>query len=113
LQKNNLQLSRLQVEKARQTSLYNFNLLVGLPDDQTITVDTTLTNPVATVEPLSNFLTQAVQTRPEVQANALRVQSAEALLRNTKSVMYPHLGASVGTTTSTQRLNSFLREEHL
>ena len=96
LQKNNLQLSRLQVDKARQTALYNFNLLVGLPDDQTITVDTTLTNPVTTVEPLSNFLIQAVQTRPEVQANVLRVQSAEALLRNTKSVMYPHLGASVG-----------------
>ncbi|MVM37536.1 TolC family protein [Spirosoma sp. HMF3257] len=96
LQKNNLQLSRLQVEKARQTALYNFNLLVGLPEDQAVTVDTTLSNPVATVEPLSNFLTQAVQARPEVQANALRVQSAEAMLRNTKSVMYPHLGVSLG-----------------
>ncbi|GAB4013933.1 TolC family protein [Spirosoma migulaei] len=96
LQKNNLQLSRLQVDKARQTALYNFNLLVGLPEDQTITVDTTLLNPVATAEPLTSFLTQAVQVRPEVQANALRVQSAEAMLRNTKSVMYPHLGASVG-----------------
>ncbi len=96
LQKNNLQLSRLQVDKARQTALYNFNLLVGLPDDQAVAVDTTLTNPITTVEPLSNFLTQAVQTRPEVQANVLRLQSAEALLRNTKSIMYPHLGASVG-----------------
>ncbi len=96
LQKNNLQLSRLQVDKARQTALYNFNLLIGLPDDQTVAVDTTLTNPITTVEPLSNFLTQAVQTRPEVQANVLRQQSAEAMLRNTKSIMYPHLGASVG-----------------
>ncbi len=32
LQKNNLKLSRLQVETARQTALYNFNLLVGLPE---------------------------------------------------------------------------------
>ena len=96
LQKNNLQLSRLQVDKARQTALYNFNLLVGLPDDQIITVDTTLANPVVTAEPVSNFLTQAVQGRPEVQANALRVQSAEAMLRNTKSSMYPHLGVSTG-----------------
>ena len=96
LQRNNLQLSRLQVEKARQTAIYNFNLLIGLPDDQVITVDTTLANPVATAEPLSNFLGQALQSRPEVQANALRVQSAEAMLRNTKSVMYPHLGVSAG-----------------
>ncbi|ARK09327.1 TolC family protein [Fibrella sp. ES10-3-2-2] len=96
LQKNNLQLSRLQVDKARQTALYNFNLLVGLPDDQPITVDTTLTNPVAALEPLSSFLTQAVQARPEVQANVLRVQSAEALLQNTKSSMYPHFGVSAG-----------------
>lgn len=96
LQKNNLQLSRLQVDKARQTALYNFNLLVGLPEDQAITVDTTLINPVTTVEPLNSFLARAVQTRPEVQANSLRVQSADAMLRNTKSSMYPHLGVTAG-----------------
>lgn len=96
LQKNNLQLSRLQVEKARQTALYNFNLLVGLPDDQQVAIDTLLTNPAATAEPLSSFLARAVQTRPEVQANALRVQSAQEMLRNTKSNLYPHLGVSAG-----------------
>ncbi|RYF71401.1 MAG: TolC family protein, partial [Cytophagaceae bacterium] len=96
LQQNNLKLSRLQVDKARQTALYNFNLLVGLPDDQQVIVDTTLTNPVTTVEPLGNFLAQAVQVRPEVQANALRLQSAQALLVNTKSAMYPHFGVSAG-----------------
>lgn len=96
LQKNNLQLSRLQVDKARQTALYNFNLLVGLPDDQTVMVDTTLTNPVSTLDPLSNFLTRAAQVRPEIQANILRNQAAQALLRNTKSAMYPHLGVSAG-----------------
>lgn len=96
LQKNNLQLSRLQVDKARQTALYNFNLLVGLPEEQTVQVDTTLANPTATVEPLANFVSQAVQARPEVQANSLRIQSAEASLRNVKSSMYPHLGVSAG-----------------
>ncbi|GAB3920948.1 TolC family protein [Larkinella terrae] len=96
LQKNNLQLSRLQVDKARQTALYNFNLLVGLPEDQTISVDTTLANPVTTAEPLSNFVTQAVQSRPEVEANNLRLQSAQELLRNTRSSLYPHLGVSAG-----------------
>lgn len=96
LQKNNLQLSRLQVDKARQTALYNFNLLVGLPEEQQVTVDTTLTNPTATIEPLGSFLAQAVQVRPEVQANALRLQSAQELLVNTKSGMYPHFGVSAG-----------------
>ncbi len=96
LQRNNLQLSRLQVDKARQTALYNFNLLVGLPDDQAVAIDTTLTNPVTTLEPLNSFVARAVQTRPEVQANALRVQSADAMLRNTKSSMYPHLGVTAG-----------------
>lgn len=96
LQKNNLNLSRLQVEKARQTALYNFNLLVGLPENQQISIDTLLTNPAAVAEPLNTFLDRAVQTRPEVEANALRVQSAQEMLRNTKSVMYPHLGASLG-----------------
>ncbi len=96
LQKNNLQLSRQQVDKARQTALYNFNLLVGLPDDQTVAVDTTLRNPVATLEPMAAFLTRAVQVRSDLQANALRAQAADAQLRNVKSAMYPHLGLTAG-----------------
>ena len=96
LQKNNLQLSRLQVDKARQTALYNFNLLVGLPEDQTVTVDTTLSNPVTALEPVAGFLTRAAQARPEVQANNLRIQAADAQIRNVKSGMYPHLGVSAG-----------------
>jgi outer membrane protein len=96
LQKNNLQLSRLQVDKARQTALYNFNLLVGLPENQAVMVDTTLSNPVTTLEPLADFLTRAAQARPEVQANTLRIQAADAQVRNVKSGMYPHLGVSAG-----------------
>ncbi|MBC3788736.1 TolC family protein [Spirosoma utsteinense] len=96
LQKNNLQLSRLQVDKARQTALYNFNLLLGLPDDQAVIIDTTLSNPVTTLEPLAGFLTRAGQARPEVQANILRVQAADAQVRNVKSSLYPHLGVSAG-----------------
>lgn len=96
LQKNNLQLSQLQVDKARQTALYNFNLLIGLPTDQAVAVDTTLTNPNTTLESLNSFLGRAVQTRPEVQANSLRLQAAGEQLRNVKSTMYPHLGVSAG-----------------
>lgn len=96
LQKNNLNLSRLQVEKAHQTALYNFNLLIGLPENQQIAVDTVLANPAAVTESLGSFLDRAVQARPEVQANALRVQSSQEMLRNTKSGMYPHLGVSLG-----------------
>lgn len=96
LQRNNLLLSRQQVEKARQTALYNFGLLIGQPDDQPIAVDTTLRNPAVALAPLNEFLAKAVQIRPEVQANALRVQAAGANLRNVKSVMYPHLGVSAG-----------------
>ncbi|GAB3549546.1 TolC family protein [Spirosoma fluminis] len=96
LQKNNLQLSRLQADKARQTALYNFNLLVGLPDNQVVAVDTTLSNPATTLEPLESFLNQSVRVRPEVQANALRVQAADAQLKNVKSSKYPHLGVSLG-----------------
>lgn len=96
LQRNNLQLSRQQVEKSRQTALYNFGLLIGQPDDQPISVDTTLRNPATTLAPMGDFLTKAVQVRPEMQANNLRVQAADAQLRTVKSAMYPHLGVSAG-----------------
>ena len=96
LQKNNLQLSRLEVDKARQTATYNLALLVGLPEGQAISVDTLLNNPAATAQPLSDFLAQAVQARPEVQANALRTRAAESGLRATKGAALPHLGVSGG-----------------
>jgi outer membrane protein TolC len=96
LQRNNLQLSRLQADKARQTALYNFGLLLGLPDDQPVSIDTTLRNPAVSLESMPGLLTRAVQTRPEVQANVLRVQAADAQLRNVKSALYPHLGVSAG-----------------
>jgi outer membrane protein len=96
LQKHNLELSRLQIEKARQTALFNFGLLIGVEDASVIAVDTTLNNAPVVLETLNSFLNQAVQVRPELQANALRQQSADAQLRLIKSNKYPHVGLSAG-----------------
>jgi len=96
LQKHNLELSRLQVDKARQTALFNFGILIGAEDASIIAIDTTLNNAPVAIESLNNFLNQAVQLRPELQANALRQQSADAQLRLVKSNKYPHVGLSAG-----------------
>ncbi|MBA4849352.1 TolC family protein [Emticicia sp. BO119] len=96
LQKHNLELNRLQVEKARETALYNFGLLIGVDDIQAIGVDTTLSSTPVALETLNSFLLLASQRRPELQANALRQQSADAQLRLIKSNKYPHIGLSAG-----------------
>ncbi|GAB3512877.1 TolC family protein [Emticicia fontis] len=96
LQKHNLELSRLQVEKAKETALFNFGLLIGAENASTIAVDTTLANQVIALEAINSFIDQAIQVRPELQAIALRQQSADAQLRLVKSNKYPHVGLSAG-----------------
>ncbi|HEY1056419.1 MAG TPA: TolC family protein, partial [Emticicia sp.] len=96
LQKHNLELSRLQVEKAKETALFNFGLLIGAENSSTIALDTTLANQVIALEAINSFIDQAIQVRPELQAIALRQQSADAQLRLVKSNKYPHVGLSAG-----------------
>lgn len=96
LQKHNLELSRLQVEKAKETALFNFGLLIGSENASTMAVDTTLSNNSIALETLNSFVDQAIQVRPELQANLLRQQSADAQLRLVKSNQYPHIGLSAG-----------------
>ena len=96
LQKHNLELSRLQVDKARQTALFNFGLLIGAENSNNIAVDTTLNEGAITLTSLNDLLSSAIQRRPELQANVLRQQSADAQLRLVKSNKYPHLGLSAG-----------------
>ncbi|RFS17827.1 TolC family protein [Emticicia sp. C21] len=96
LQKHNLELSRLQVEKAKETALFNFGLLIGAENAMSIAVDTTLSNNAIALETLNSFVDQAIQVRPELQANVLRQQSADAQLRLVKSNKYPHIGLSAG-----------------
>lgn len=96
LQRNNLQLSQLELDKAQQTALYNLSLLIGVADQAPISVDTSLTTSAITLAPVTEYLSQALQVRPELKANALRVKAAEATLTNAKSIMYPHLGVTGG-----------------
>lgn len=96
LQKHNLELSRLQVEKAKETALFNFGLLIGAENASTIAVDTTLNNNLIAFETLNSFQEQAIKTRPELQANLLRQQSNDEQVRLIKSNKYPHVGLSLG-----------------
>ncbi len=96
IQKHNLELSCLQVEKAKETALFNFSLLIGAENTTGIVVDTTLRNNTVILETINSFIDQAIQARPELQANILRQQSADAQLRLVKSNKYPHIGLSAG-----------------
>lgn len=96
LQKHNLELSRLQAEKAKETALFNFGLLIGAENAATIVVDTTLSNNQLALETINSLMDQVIQVRPELQANALRQQSNEQQVRLIKSNKYPHVGLSLG-----------------
>ncbi|MFD1141470.1 TolC family protein [Larkinella insperata] len=96
LQKNNLQLSQLEVNKARETALFNFALLIGHPEQQAFTVDTTLNEQLVALAPVNDYIVRALRDRQEVKANDLRIRAAESAFRTTKSAFYPHLGLSAG-----------------
>lgn len=95
LQKSNLELSRVDVENARQTALYHFSILLGIPDGQSIAIDTTeLTIASPTLAPATEYLQQAQGARAELKAGELRIKVAESNLVGTKSGFYPHVSAS-------------------
>lgn len=92
LQQSNLELSRVDVRNAQETALFHLGTLLGV--DTPIGIDTNLRLSDALPEQIGDLLSQAESSRVELKANALRIRSAESNLVQTRSVLYPHVGAS-------------------
>lgn len=91
LQQANVSLSDLEIENNRKIINYNLDILLGLPDDTEIVLTET-DLPLQTVEPLSNYLNQALTSRQELQQLDLQNKVAGYNIKTIKANTRPTFG---------------------
>jgi outer membrane protein len=96
LQANNIELTRTEVKNNVALAAYNLVLLLGLPDETTLELDTTQlfkNPPLATWE---QYLQKGIENRSELNATRMQVQAGEAGYKIAKANRYPTLALTGG-----------------
>lgn len=91
LQQANVSLTGLEIENNRKIINYNLDILLGLPDDTEIALTET-DLPLQTVEPLGNYLNQALANRQELQQLDLQNKVADYNIKSIKANTRPTFG---------------------
>lgn len=89
LQQSNIELTQIDAENILRSANYNFNLLIGLPGDVQVILDTTGIFAARAVSTNENYQSSALQLRPEIQSALLRNQVAEDNLKIAQRAYYP------------------------
>jgi outer membrane protein TolC len=96
LQRSNTELSKKEVDNARQVALYNLKLIIGLPETADITIDTTHLINTNAVTDFTQYENSALQNRTELQTNQLKLKAAETSIDIIKGSRYPNLAVGLG-----------------
>jgi outer membrane protein len=96
LQANNIELTRTEINNNVALAEYNLVLLLGLPDQTTLQLDTSgmfKNPPLATWE---DYLQKGTENRSELNAARMQVQAGEAGYKIAKANRYPSLALTAG-----------------
>ncbi|MEO5674400.1 MAG: TolC family protein [Chitinophagales bacterium] len=93
LQQSNTELSKIEAVNIYQEANFSFNLLLGLPGDVEIILDTTSLFTAAASIPKDSFLRSALQNRPEVLALRLRNEATNDNLKIAQNGALPTISA--------------------
>jgi outer membrane protein len=94
LQLSNVELAQLEVDNNLAVANYNLGLMLGLPENTPIQIDTTaIFNPKA-VAGISEYMENALEARADLKASDSRFNAATARVRVAKSAYYPQIGLS-------------------
>ena len=89
----NLESSLIDVQSGRAIQNFNMAMALGEPTDTEYSIDSTALNVVGgALEPLTTYLTEAAQSRPELKALGLRHEAALIGQRIVRSNRLPTLG---------------------
>ncbi|MFI5134318.1 MAG: TolC family protein [Chitinophagales bacterium] len=92
LQQSNIELTKIDAENILQNANYDFNLLIGLSGNVEVVLDSTTLFSPKTVTNQDDYITAALQTRPDIQSASLHSQVAEDNLKIAQRSYYPTLG---------------------
>lgn len=91
LQQSNIELSEIDVNNQIQTINYNLDIMLGIPENTRIQIDTTTILADKTIHPLPYYLQKFVNDRYDIQAAEMQEKAQEAGIKVTESGIYPKL----------------------
>jgi outer membrane protein TolC len=96
LQTSNIELTLLDAENDLALAKINMNLLLGLPENQDIILDSNFVNAPVAIKNFDEYEMLALQNRKDAQANTARVKAAAMGIRSAKAAAYPTIALTGG-----------------
>ena len=96
LQTSNIELSLMDAENNNKLAIVNMNLMLGLPENDSIVLDTSSIDRKQDLKNFSDYEMAALQNRKDVQAAAFRKKAAGTEIKSAKADTYPTVSFTGG-----------------
>ncbi len=96
LQTNNIRLTQTELQHSLELAEFNLQILLGIPQDTKLTLDTTGMFQQPAVNPYDKYVELAAANRSVLKSAQMQVHAAEAATKVAKSGRYPTLALSGG-----------------
>ena len=96
LQSSNLDLALLDAENNLQLAQLNMDILLGLPTDTQLAIDSIGLSFNASAMSIQDYLKAATVNRNDLAANKLRIDAADIAVKSTKAELLPNLSLTGG-----------------
>jgi len=91
LEFSNAQLTEIDIKNQIATENFNLDVLLGLPENTPIAVDSNSIMGATSVQPLPYYLENYTQNRNDLKAADMQQKAAQAIIQETKSSLYPRI----------------------
>lgn len=96
IQTSNIELSLVDAQNNIRLAMVNMNLMLGLPENTTLTLDSTLTMLHPELKGIEEYERLAMENRYDVKALEMRRKASEAAIKIAKGDYYPAFGFTGG-----------------
>ena len=96
LQTSNIELSLLDAENNLSLANINMNLMLGIPENTTLVIDSTFINETQTIKSFADYEMLALQNRKDVQALSFRKKAATTGIKSARAEAYPAIALTGG-----------------
>ncbi|MGP8215147.1 MAG: TolC family protein [Bacteroidia bacterium] len=94
LQQSNTELSKIDINNQIQTVNYNLDIMLGLPENTRILIDTTTILADKIMQPLAYYLQKFINDRNDIKAAEMQEKAQEAGIKVTESSLFPKLSVA-------------------
>ena len=96
LQTSNIELSLMDAENNYKLATVNMNLMLGLPEGDSIAIDTYFVESKQELQNFADYETMALQNRSDIQAVGFRKKAAGTAIKSAKAEAYPTIALTGG-----------------